>query len=89
MEAGAETITQADADGLAEKLKTFVETLTPGEQDALKMALAQSAVPEGDDTGGFLARRFDITTPWGPIQVDSTTYTQTPWGGTTAQAARR
>jgi|tagenome__1003787_1003787.scaffolds.fasta_scaffold20986356_5 hypothetical protein len=89
MEAGTETITQADAEGLAEKLKTFVDTLTPGEQDALKMALAQSAVPEGDDTGGFLARRFAITTPWGPVQVDSATYTQTPWGDSSVQSLRR
>jgi hypothetical protein len=86
MEAETE-ITQTDADSLSEKLETFVATLTPGEQDALKMALAQSGVAEGDDTGGFL-RRVLIATPWGHAQVDATSFAATPWGRSPSIRAR-
>jgi hypothetical protein len=89
MGAGTEaTITQADADGLSKKLKTFVDTLTPGEKDTLKMALAASAVPEGDDVGGFAARRVDISSPFGLLRVDAQIY-EGPWGQATTQSLRR
>jgi hypothetical protein len=88
MGAGTEpTITQADADGLSEKLKTFVGTLTPGEKDALKMALAPSARPETDDVAGY-AWSFDVSTPFGVIQVNPKNYTETPWAGQTARDHR-
>jgi|tagenome__1003787_1003787.scaffolds.fasta_scaffold20986356_6 hypothetical protein len=79
MEAGMDTITQVDADGLAEKLKMFVETLTPGEKDALKMALAPSGVPEGDDTSGF-GGAYAVDSPFGLLRVDAQSYYKTPWG---------
>jgi hypothetical protein len=80
-------ITQADANGLSEKLKTFVGTLTPGEKDALKMALAPSAVAEGDDVGGF-ASGYDLSTPFGVLRVDSQRYKVSVWGQDTVQSLR-
>jgi hypothetical protein len=79
------TITQADADGLSEKLKSFVETLTPAEQDALKMALAPRA-DEAEVSGYDWS--FNISTPWGLIQVNPKNYTTTQWGSGTARDHR-
>lgn len=86
-EAGTETtITQADADGLSAKLKSFVDTLTPGEKDALKMALAPKA--EEAEVSGYGEWSFNVSTPWGLIQVNPKNYTTTQWGSGTARDHR-
>jgi hypothetical protein len=88
-EAGTEaSVTQADADGLSEKLKTFVDTLTPGERDALRMALAPRSEAEADDVSGYGEWSFNIRTPFGVIQVNPKDYTTTQWGSGTARDHR-